>query len=86
MRDEARLEQMRATLAVDGYHLRVEETGAGFDVRITADPEACADCLVPKQAMASMLEPVLGADRDAIRLSYPGDAAEPASGPSEGGA
>ncbi|HEY8479877.1 MAG TPA: hypothetical protein VIL71_08625 [Spirillospora sp.] len=87
MRDEARLEQMRATLAVDGYHLHVEETGSGYDVRITADPEACADCLVPKQAMVSMLEPVLGANRDAIRLSYPGDAEDaPAPDRSERGA
>lgn len=74
MRDEARLEQMRATLAVDGYHLSVQEDGSGFDVRITADPDTCADCLVPKEAMVRMLQPVLGAVPDAIRLSYPGDA------------
>ncbi|MGP4025902.1 hypothetical protein [Actinomadura sp. 3N407] len=80
MRDDARLEQMRATLAVDGYHLSVDEAGSGFDVRITADPGTCADCLIPKQAMASMLQAVLGVDRDAIRLSYPGDA-DDGSGP-----
>ncbi len=74
MRDDARLEQMRSTLAVDGYHLTVEELGTGFDVRIAADPESCADCLVPKPVMVSMLEPILGVDAGGIRLSYPGDA------------
>ena len=39
MRDEARLEQMRSTLAADGYHLSVDELDSGYDVRITADPE-----------------------------------------------
>lgn len=74
MRDEARLEQMRSTLAVDGYHLSVEELDSGFDVRITADPESCADCLVPKKVMVSMLEPILGVGAEEIRLSYPSDA------------
>jgi hypothetical protein len=75
MRDEARLEQLRSTLAADGYHLSVEEDDSGFDVRITADPEACADCLVPKKVLASMLEPILGVAADGIRLTYPSDAA-----------
>jgi len=44
-------------------------------VRITADPEACADCLVPKKVLASMLEPILGVAADGIRLTYPSDAA-----------
>jgi hypothetical protein len=83
MRDETRLEQMRSTLAVDGYHLSVDEAGTGFDVRITADPESCADCLVPKNVMVSMLEPILGVGQEAIHLSYPADAG---SGPAEGGA
>ena len=74
MRDEARLEQMRSTLAVDGYHLSVEESDSGFDVRITADPESCADCLVPKKVMVSMLEPILGVGAEGIRLAYPSDA------------
>ena len=74
MRDEARLEQMRSTLAVDGYHLSVEESGSGFDVRITAGPEACADCLVPKNVMASILRPILDAGDEEIRLFYPADA------------
>ena len=74
MRDEARLEQMRSTLAVDGYRLTVDEVGSGFDVRITAGPGTCADCLVPKRVMVSMLQSALGVDQDAIRLSYPGDA------------
>ncbi|MEV5408206.1 hypothetical protein AB0K60_05080 [Thermopolyspora sp. NPDC052614] len=74
MRDEARLEQMRSTLAVDGYHLSVEEGDSGFDVRITADPESCADCLVPKKVMVSMLEPILGVPAEDIRLAYPSDA------------
>ncbi|MFF4777968.1 hypothetical protein [Microtetraspora fusca] len=73
MKDDARLEQMAATLAVDGYHLTVEESGAGFDVRITADPETCGDCLVPKKILVTMLQPILGVDADAIRLTYPND-------------
>jgi hypothetical protein len=73
MRDEARLERMRSTLAVDGYHLSVEELDTGFDVRIAADPESCADCLVPKTVMVSMLEPILGVAAGGIRLTYPSD-------------
>lgn len=75
MRDETRLEQMRSTLAADGYHLSVEETDSGYDVRITADPDSCADCLVPKKVLVSMLEPILGVGAEGIRLTYPGDAA-----------
>ncbi|NBE95561.1 hypothetical protein FE391_21120 [Nonomuraea sp. KC401] len=75
MRDETRLEQIRSTLAVDGYKLTVEEAGPGFDVRITAGAGSCPDCLVPKNMMVSMLAPILGVGPDGIRLSYPSDVA-----------
>jgi hypothetical protein len=84
MRDEAQLEQMRSTLALDGYQLNVTETGAGFDVRIIAGPESCADCLVPKPIMISMLQPVLGVDAEAIRLSYPTDGDPTGGDPTDG--
>jgi hypothetical protein len=76
--DTSRLDEMKSSLAVDGYVLDVREDGPTLVVTITADPETCADCLVPKPIMLSMLEPILGVDQSAIRLRYPSELVEPA--------
>jgi hypothetical protein len=74
--DESALAGLRATLAADDYTLHVRPDGSGVQVRITAGPQACADCLVPKAIMRSILHAALGMPEDAIALVYPGD--EPA--------
>ena len=40
-------------------------------VKITVGPQACADCLVPKDLMRSILGDTLGVPTDAIDLTYP---------------
>jgi hypothetical protein len=72
--DETALDGLRSTLAADDYRLAVAETGSGVDVRITAGPDACADCLVPKPIMRSLLTAALGVPEEQIVLVYPADA------------
>ena len=69
------LENLRQTLAADDYRMAVAETAAGIEVRITAGPDTCADCLVPKPLMRSILHDALGVPDDAITLVYPSDGA-----------
>jgi hypothetical protein len=71
--DEAGLARLRMTLEADGYGIDVSEEGPRLLARITATPEACADCLVPKPLMLAMLERELGVPGGAIELSYPGE-------------
>jgi hypothetical protein len=67
-------------LAADGYRLELEdEAPEVLTARIQAGPDACADCLVPKEMMRAYFETALrdGLDREppAVRLVYPEDAA-----------
>jgi hypothetical protein len=71
--DQTALDGLRSTLAADGYRLTVTETGSGAEVRIAAGPDACADCLVPKPIMRSVLTAALGVPAEAITLVYPAD-------------
>jgi hypothetical protein len=70
--DESALDGLRSTLAADDYALDVTESGSGVEVRITAGPNACEECLVPEPIMLSILAPALGVPADAISLVYPG--------------
>ena len=50
----------------------IEKTGPGVTrVTISAAPQACADCLVPKDLMRGILGQALGVPPDAIDLTYP---------------
>jgi hypothetical protein len=60
---------LRSTLAADGYLLEVAEQGTRVRATISATPQACADCLVPKDLMRG----TLGLPEDAIDLMYPLD-------------
>jgi hypothetical protein len=75
--DESALSGLRSTLEADDYRLSitesVTESGAGVEVTITAGPDACADCLVPKPIMRNILHAALGVPEDAIVLTYPGE-------------
>ena len=74
--DEA-LASLRTMLAADGYGLVVQAAAAGLVAEIRAGPEACADCLVPKELMriyiVNALRPVLGDELPPIEISYPGE-------------
>jgi hypothetical protein len=51
-----------------------EDPGPGVTrVTISATPQACADCLVPKDLMRGILGQTLGVPEDAIDLMYPLD-------------
>ena len=71
MIDTERAEQLASTLAADGYRLEIAEAGDRVRVRISATPQACADCLVPKDMMRGILGQTLGVPQDAIDLTYP---------------
>jgi hypothetical protein len=53
--------------------MAIEEADAKLSVIITAGPDACEDCLVPKDLMRSMLSSELGVDAAVIDLTYPVD-------------
>jgi hypothetical protein len=66
------LEDLRQTLAADGYILNVEESAGGrLDARISAEDGTCGDCLVPKNLMAMMIASATGTATDAIDITYP---------------
>ncbi|HEX6470079.1 MAG TPA: hypothetical protein VF069_13360 [Streptosporangiaceae bacterium] len=68
------LQAIQASLAADGYTLQVREDDGRVAVRISATPEACEDCLVPKPLMRGILGQALGVAEDSIDLTYPVDA------------
>jgi hypothetical protein len=71
--DEKALAGLRSTLEADDYRMAVAESGSSVEVTITAGPDACADCLVPKPIMRNILHAALGVPEDAIVLVYPAD-------------
>jgi hypothetical protein len=69
--DEAVLDRIRQSLAAEGYQLEVRMRDDGAAVAIAAGPDACEDCLVPKDLMKAMLAPALGVPAETIELAYP---------------
>jgi hypothetical protein len=72
------LTPMTQALAADGYHLKLDVSEESILVSIEAGPDACADCLIPKDLMLDMLrtrledEGLLSSDLP-IHLSYPSE-------------
>ena len=64
---------LRSTLAADGYLIEIAEEAPRVRVTIRATPEACADCLVPKDLMRGILSQQLGIDGGMIDIAYPVD-------------
>ncbi|HET6300375.1 hypothetical protein [Microbacterium sp.] len=69
--DQAQLDDFRRSLEADDYHLDIALEGDAATARIVAGPDACAECLVPKDLMRNMLAPMLGVDAERIELTYP---------------
>jgi hypothetical protein len=61
------------SLEADGYHMAIDEADSRVAVVITASPEACEDCLVPKDLMRGILSQSLGIDGATIDITYPAD-------------
>jgi metal-sulfur cluster biosynthetic enzyme len=76
MIDTERAVVLRSALAADGYEIDVAEEGDRVRVTITATEQACADCLVPKDLMRSILGDTLGVPPDSIDLTYPPESHE----------
>jgi hypothetical protein len=74
MIDNERAVALRTSVAADGYLLAIAEEGTRVRVTISATPQACADCLVPKDLMRGILEQALGVPAGTIDLTYPRDA------------
>lgn len=73
---EAHLAGFREGLVADGYDLLVDEVSAGTArLRITAGPDACAECLVPKDLMIDMLKASLEdlPEIKQVELAYPSE-------------
>jgi hypothetical protein len=64
---------LTSALEADGYHMAIEEADAKLSVIITAGPDACEDCLVPKDLMRGILATTLGVEGDSIDITYPAD-------------
>ncbi len=64
-------------MAADGYALEVSGTDSGgLVVAILAGPDACQECLIPKEVFAGMLSSRLnseGMEFSGLTLVYPSD-------------
>lgn len=72
------LASLGTMLDADGYRLSLSEEGTSTLIAtIAAGPDACEDCLVPKEMMRRYFEdalrPVCELGLPEIRLVYPGD-------------
>lgn len=71
------LQPFSSGLAADGYSLEVSlPHGDGLQVEIVAGPDACDDCLIPKEMFAAMISTTLDSQGLAfgeLTLVYPGD-------------
>ena len=60
-------------LAADGYNLAVEEKGHRVALTVSPGPDACEDCLVPKDVFRGIASHQLGIEGDLIDITYPVD-------------
>lgn len=72
------LQPISQALESDGYAVEVELSGGALTVRVTAGPDACEECLVPKSLMTELVVQALGdagmgLPREQVRLNYPGE-------------
>jgi hypothetical protein len=72
----AALRPLGEGLEHDGYALAVAVRDAGVALRIVAGPEACEECLVPKELMAALATQALadaGLSPGRLEIVYPGE-------------
>jgi hypothetical protein len=68
-----RMSDIASMLAADGYNLAVEETGHRVALTVSPGPDACEDCLVPKDVFRGIAAHQLGIEGDLIDITYPAD-------------
>jgi len=64
---------LSSALEADGYHLTIDEVDSRVSAVITAGPDACEDCLVPKELFRGMLSHEIGVEEGLIDVTYPVD-------------
>jgi hypothetical protein len=72
------LRPITEALESDGYNVAVEMDRGAVTVRVSAGPDACAECLVPKPLMSELVLQALGDAGigiavDQVTLAYPGE-------------
>ena len=67
-------------LAADGYNLAVEENGPRIGLTVSPGPDACEDCLVPKDLMRGILAQALEVPGESIDITYPRDLSDGSAG------
>jgi hypothetical protein len=75
---ESALDSMRLMLRADGYGLDTRVDGPVVEIIVSATPDACAECLVPKEMFMTMAVDLLrgeGVDVATLAISviYPED-------------
>jgi len=68
-----RMADIATMLAADGYNLAVEENERRVALTVSPGPDACADCLVPKDVFRGIASHQLGIDGELIDITYPAD-------------
>lgn len=69
-----RLDDIRSGLEADGYELIVRgQDEDALEIEIAATPDACEDCLVPKEIMSRIIATKLELEPSHIKLNYPAD-------------
>lgn len=68
-----KLEDIATMLAADGYNLAVAEDGPRVALTVSPGPDACEDCLVPKDVFRGIASSQLGIDGALIDITYPVD-------------
>ena len=67
------LDAIKQMLMADGYDLLVDDSQGDLQISVTAGPEACEDCLVPKDVMISIIQASIPDVQKTIVLTYPNE-------------
>lgn len=69
---EEALQPIRKSLQADGYELVVNNFQEGaLSVEIQAGPQACVECLVPKELMELMIQQSVKTLAHSVHVKYP---------------
>lgn len=74
----AALVSLKESMMLDGYDLTVSTSASGLMVEVSAGPQACADCLVPKSIFHALVtQAIRSADSTlavpGFGIAYPAD-------------
>jgi hypothetical protein len=67
------LDGIKQMLMADGYDLLIDDSQSDLQISVAAGPEACEDCLVPKDVMISIIQASIPDVQKPIVLTYPNE-------------